>query len=47
MRILINRFLLFLHYLWTAANETHPITLEQLKDHLGASGLPRPISCTP
>lgn len=43
---LTNRPLLLLHYLWTATDETHPVTLEQLKDYLETCGLPRPDSRT-
>lgn len=41
-----NRLLLIFRYLWTATDEAHPVTLEQLKDHLETSGLPRPDSRT-
>lgn len=43
---LTNRLLLLFRYLWTATDDTHPVTLEQLKDHLETCGLSRPDSRT-
>lgn len=43
---LTNRTLLILRHLWTTSDESHLVTLEQLKDHLETCGLPRPDSRT-
>ena len=34
-----NPPLLLLCYLWATTDETHPITLEQLKEHMETGGL--------
>lgn len=43
---LTNRILLILHFLWTTTDESNPVSLEQLKDHLKLHGLSRPDSRT-
>ena len=43
---LINRTLFILRHLWTTSDESHPITLEKLKDYLETCGLSRPDSRT-
>lgn len=41
---LTNRTLLVLKYLWENTDETHPVSLEQIKDYLETCGLTRPDS---
>lgn len=41
---LTNRMLLVLKYLWGDTDETHTVSLEQLKDYLESCGLSRPDS---